>query len=308
MNCSIPIGVEKAEWRDGEMQSTPAGTAVARLGALADLELDHLHLRRLRLLREPFLAEAAVRVAAAEVAAADFPDQVAAVLAMVAADAALAGVMREAALLRADIERADGVRRQRAEAHRRDAEHRVRVRLRAAALAHHHAEIRVLDLQRVHRVVDPLVVRRVGIDQRAVGALVNHVLGALVHQRTLRARERDLLGLRLEEVLADLGPDELQEETQVRQDRVVAADRLPRLQHVPGAEQAERARHQHHRQQPGLPGHRRRAGEEGQHAAGKEPEPRRHPVSQLHGHPLATAHYGPSSRGARFLTREARSE
>ena len=35
MNCIISIGVEKAEWRDGEMQSSPIGTPrVARdLGA-----------------------------------------------------------------------------------------------------------------------------------------------------------------------------------------------------------------------------------------------------------------------------------
>ena len=41
----------------------------------------------------------AVAVAAAEVAGADLPDDVAAVLAVVGADAALAGVVREAALL-----------------------------------------------------------------------------------------------------------------------------------------------------------------------------------------------------------------
>jgi hypothetical protein len=62
MNCSISIGVENALWLAGETQSTPTGTprasgdlgrdlgpgqhaAVARLGALAELELDHLDLR-----------------------------------------------------------------------------------------------------------------------------------------------------------------------------------------------------------------------------------------------------------------------
>src|SRR3546814_6511577 len=55
--------------------------AVAGLGALRELELDHLHLRIARVGGETFLAEAAVLLAAAEVARADFPDQVAAVLA-----------------------------------------------------------------------------------------------------------------------------------------------------------------------------------------------------------------------------------
>jgi hypothetical protein len=64
-----------------------------------------------------------VVVAAAEVARADLPDQVAAVHAVVLADRALAGVVREAALLGAAVQRQDGVGRQRAEAHRRDVEH-----------------------------------------------------------------------------------------------------------------------------------------------------------------------------------------
>ena len=59
--------------------------AVARLGALRQLDLDHLHLRRTGVLDEGFLGEGAVLVAAAEVARADVPHQAAARLAMVAA-------------------------------------------------------------------------------------------------------------------------------------------------------------------------------------------------------------------------------
>jgi hypothetical protein len=115
MNSSISIGVLKAEWRDGETQSTPIGTprvsaisgdlgcrqhaAVAGLGALRQLQLDHLDLRRGGVGGEALFREAAVVVAAAEVAGADFPDQVAAVLAVVRADAAFAGVVHEAARL-----------------------------------------------------------------------------------------------------------------------------------------------------------------------------------------------------------------
>src|SRR5207253_11517448 len=63
--------------------------AVAGLGALRDLDLDHLDLGGARLLGELFRVELAVGSAAAEIAAADLPDQVAAVLAVVAADRAL---------------------------------------------------------------------------------------------------------------------------------------------------------------------------------------------------------------------------
>src|SRR5690606_2202600 len=47
--------------------------ALARLGALAELELDHLHLRIGGIALEAFGIEAAVAIAAPEVARADFP-------------------------------------------------------------------------------------------------------------------------------------------------------------------------------------------------------------------------------------------
>src|SRR5882757_4536480 len=74
--------------------------AMPGLGALADLELDHLDLIVGRDTREFVRVEAAVAVATTEIAGADLPDDVAAVLAMIGADAALAGVVREAALFR----------------------------------------------------------------------------------------------------------------------------------------------------------------------------------------------------------------
>src|SRR5262245_65584449 len=73
--------------------------AVAGLGPLRQLDFDHLDLSLLRLRGEPVGAECAVLVAAAEIAAADLPDQVTAEFAMIAADAALAGVVGEAAEL-----------------------------------------------------------------------------------------------------------------------------------------------------------------------------------------------------------------
>src|SRR5712692_1398336 len=79
--------------------------AMPGLGALADLELHHLDLVVGRDAREFVRIEAAVAVAATEIAGADFPDDVAAILAVIGADAALAGVMRETALFGAGIER-----------------------------------------------------------------------------------------------------------------------------------------------------------------------------------------------------------
>ena len=63
----------------------------------------NLHLRILRLIGEARRIKFSVSGAAAEVAAAKFPDQIAAVLSVIARDGAFAGVMREAAGLCAEI-------------------------------------------------------------------------------------------------------------------------------------------------------------------------------------------------------------
>ena len=82
---------------------------MAGLGALAELELDHLDLIVRRGGGEFVGAERAVAVAAGKIAGADFPDDVAAVFAMVRAIAALAGIVGEIAFLGAAVERQNGV-------------------------------------------------------------------------------------------------------------------------------------------------------------------------------------------------------
>src|SRR5262249_35210428 len=85
--------------------------AVARLGALRELELHHLDLLVAGGGGELVGIERAVVVAAAEIAGADLPDDVAAHLAVIWAVAAFAGVVREVAAPGAAVERADGIRR-----------------------------------------------------------------------------------------------------------------------------------------------------------------------------------------------------
>src|SRR5207302_4233926 len=110
-------------------------TTMAGLGALADLEFDHLDLIVRREAGEFLRIERAVAIAAAEIAGADFPDDVAAVLAVIGADAALAGIVREIALVGARVQRAHRVGAERAEAHRRDIEDRGRIRFGAIGAA-----------------------------------------------------------------------------------------------------------------------------------------------------------------------------
>ncbi len=259
-NSSSPSGVEKAEWLAGETQSTPTGTPrVAAISALTlaagstppcpglapcELDLDHLHLRPRGLRGEAFRIEATLAIAAAEVAGAELPDKVAATLQVVGRDRALAGVVVETAATGALVEGADRIGRQRAETHRRDVEHAGRIRLRAVR-ADDDAEVVAVDPGRRQRMVDPLVVHRIDVLQRAERDHVHRVLGATVDQRALLARERRLDGVAFDEVLAHLRADRLQPVAEVGQGRVVATQRGAGLQQVPRAQrhQQRAARH-----------------------------------------------------------------
>src|SRR6516225_9663973 len=128
-----------------------------RLRPLRKLDLDHLHLRLARLARELLRVEISLRCAAAEIAAANLPDQIAAVLAVITADRAFAGVVGEIAEFGPFVERPHRICGERAEAHCRDVEYRTGVRLFAVFAADAHAEIKIVDVHRVQRMIDPFV-------------------------------------------------------------------------------------------------------------------------------------------------------
>jgi hypothetical protein len=140
MKAIISSGVENARWLHGDASDFGnllgdlggrKHAAMSGLGALADLEFDHLDLIVVGDAREFFRVEPAIAMAATEISGPDLPNKIAAVLAMIGTDTALAGVMREAALFGAGVQRAHRVRTKRAKAHRRDIEHRRRIRLAA---------------------------------------------------------------------------------------------------------------------------------------------------------------------------------
>src|ERR1700722_15641279 len=118
--------------------------AMSGLGPLAQLDLDHLDLRIGGDLGEFLGIEDSVWVAAAEIARADLPDDIAAVLAMVRRKAAFAGVMGEAALFGALVERPYGVGRERAEAHRRNVQGRDRIGFCAVRAADQDPKMRLV--------------------------------------------------------------------------------------------------------------------------------------------------------------------
>ena len=218
--------------------------AVAGLGALADLQFDHLDLRVGGARRELLRVEGAVLVAATEIAGADFPDQVAAHFLVIGTEAALAGVMGEVALLRAGVECAHRVRAERAKAHRGDVEHRGRIGFRAIRPADGDAKMFFGVRLRRHRMVHPFVALFIDVALGAKRALVEHHLGALIDQSSRIAAERHAVLFALEEILPHLRPDLFQQEAQMRRDRIVAQHRMVFLQEIVQPEHAQPAEHQ----------------------------------------------------------------
>ena len=117
---------------------------MARLGALAELDLDHLDLGIDRLAGEFVGVEVAVRCAAPEVTRCNLPDQVAAVPAVIGADGALAGVMSKFAKFCALVEGQYGVGAHRAETRSRNVENGRGIRLQTIGTADDNAKVMVV--------------------------------------------------------------------------------------------------------------------------------------------------------------------
>src|SRR5690606_19112244 len=126
-----------------------------------------------------------------EVSAANLPDQVAAILKVMRADAALAGVMGKAAHLSALVKGANGVAAKRAEAHRRYVEDRGGIGLLAVLVPDRDPEgRRISHRRRAGRVGDELMAVLVDVELRAEGAFAALVLGARIDEGPLAAGER----------------------------------------------------------------------------------------------------------------------
>ncbi len=176
-------------------------------------------------------------------------------------DGAFARVVRKAAALRARVERLDGVGRQRAKAHGRDVEHAGRVGLGAGRAADGDAKVVRVQCGGRERVVEPLVPDGAQVALGAERAFVGLALGARIRQAALAARKRCGLGVALQKILADLGPDLLQHEAEMADDRVVAQHRALGLAQVPEPQHRE-ARGQQENQRTDTKGHQREQAEQ----------------------------------------------
>ena len=239
---------------------------MAGLGALAELDLDHLDLRLGRLAGEEVRVEVAVLGAAAEIAGGHLPDDVAAMLAVIGADRALAGVVGEAAQLGAQVEGHDGVGADRAETGAGDVQHRGRIGLAAIGSADGDAEVVVGRRLRPDGVGDPAIADGAHVLDGAEGLGVVNALGPAIDQGAVLAAERHRVALVLDDVLAQLRPDRFQHEADVADDRIVAQDGVVRLEDVGDADQEQRDQHHQRQGPPGAEPDRQPCERQGQNA------------------------------------------
>ena len=231
--------------------------AVARLGTLAEFDFHHLDLGVARVGAEFVGIEAAVVVTAAKISRADFPDQVAPILAVMHRNRPLAGVVCKTTAFGARVERQNRVRAQGTETHGRNIQYAGVVGLGAepadgglqgdliGRAADPDPEVVRGNGAGHHRMVHPLVTFRVHVELGAERPFVGVPLGALVDQRTLRARERRGLVVAFQEVLPQFGANELEHKAQVPDDRIVAQDRAFGLRQVVQAQAHENHEHRH---------------------------------------------------------------
>jgi hypothetical protein len=128
------------------------------------------------------------------------------------------------------------------EAHCRNVEHRAGVGLFARLAADLYAKIKIINLHRTQRMVDPFVAGQVHVFAGAERLSALDVLGALINERTLRARERHRFVVALKQILPDLRADRLEKETEMREQRIITQDGVASLEIVADADQAQRAR------------------------------------------------------------------
>jgi len=136
---------------------------MARLGALAELDFDHLDLVQHGSPAEFFLVKMTIGIATAEISAAQFPDYVAAMFGMISAERSFARIMIEIAPFRAEVQGFNRPVAERAEAHSRDVEDRSRIGLRALRAANGDTEFLGYGVVGRHGMAEPFIFIRIDI-------------------------------------------------------------------------------------------------------------------------------------------------
>src|SRR5690554_4111521 len=166
--------------------------------------------------------------------------------------------MGKAAETCAFVQGHDGIGGQSTEAHARNIEYGKRVRL-FPPCTHRYPKILVFELRGNNRMIDPLIARRLLLQLAAKGAPVGLTLGALIHNGALQACERDLVGIRVHEVLLDLRPHCFYQIAHMADNGIVAQNSMPALKDVMQSDRHQHSRHHDKSPMPIPEGHSERS-------------------------------------------------
>ena len=223
---------------------TGQDTALAGLGPLRQLQLEHLHLRMIRHRAQPFVAQVAMLVPHTVFGRADLIDDVAGPGQMKGRQPALARIQPDPRLGRPPAQRLDRRAGNRAVTHTRDVEDRLRtIRDRRRRPDDHRLRDGKLVIQRrEHRVHE---YRRAGdrqIPRRSEGHRIALPLGGVVNPVPLRPVEGHLLAVHGKEILPEEFAQRGEQMPEPPDHRIIPPHRIPGL-HLVGDK--EDHRHQH---------------------------------------------------------------
>ena len=214
--------------------------AMAGLGALAELDLDHFDLRILRGLCKLIGIEGAVIGPAAEIAAADFPHEVTAVRTVIARDAPFAGIVVEIARGGPLVERHDRIGRQRSEAHRGDIEERGRIGLRTLLAADIDPPFR-RGLRIGHdRMGKPFILVRIDVQFGPEGMRIELAFRPCVDEGALLVVERASLEIAFDDIGPRIGAQVFHDPADMREQWVIAPQRVLALEEIVQRQQQQR--------------------------------------------------------------------
>ncbi len=200
--------------------------ALAGLGALAELELEHLHLIECCDLAQAVVVERAIQRAHPVFGGADLEDDIAAALQVIRRKAAFAGVQPASRHLRAPGERTHRRRRQRAVAHGRDVDDGgERIGVVGIRPDDHGRRGQGMLVERGKRAVDEDHRADGGqVPGRAEGDSVVRAGSRPIHPIALGAIERQLLPVEREEILPEELAKRREQGTKAADDGIVAPD------------------------------------------------------------------------------------
>ena len=213
---------------------------MARLCALAQLDLGHLDLIVLRFVLKRVRIERAILLARAEIARSQFPHDVAAMFQVIGRETTLARIMVEIADLGAEVQRLDRMAAERAEAHGADVQPGRVIRLAALVRSHMHARALRRVGVRIDGMAQCLIFFGIDVQFGAERMRILLLLRACVDERAGHAVERAAFQRAFHDIAAQERAKIFEQPAETGGQRIIAAQRMLGLRQIPDRDQQQR--------------------------------------------------------------------